>query len=158
MYERKIRGRVDTDCKQRNITGIEVTGEWIFHCSEGWLSSLSISSSINWRRNQHSLLSWAHCGLFSIDSQRNQWEWKKGYRIWKKAGEESKTSCVKVPKEKAPEPIGWRRPRRQCIPKTAIFQVLSSMGSVSSRFLCQRAIKMKQTPQAHCCWAAVTWM
>lgn len=70
----------------------------------------------------------------------------------KESRQGKESSCIKIPKEKTPEPVGSRRPqrRRQSIPKTAMFQVLSSVGSVSSGFLCQRAIKIKQTPQAHC--------
>ena len=75
---------------------------------------------------------------------------RKDIDLKERQGKES--SCIKIPKEKTPEPVGSRRPqrRRQSIPKTAMFQVLSSVGSVSSGFLCQRAIKIKQTPQAHC--------
>lgn len=52
-----------------------------------------------------------------------------------------------VPKEKIPEPISVEEASGSpSIPKTAISRVLSSVGSVSSGFLCQRTAKIKPTP------------
>ena len=82
------------------------------------------------------------------DIEYNYVKFKNKIKLKKKKKENRQgreSSCIKVPKEKTPEPVGSRRPQRrgQSIPKTAMFQVLSSVGSVSSGFLCQREIKIK---------------